>query len=412
MSEYLRVKGLVQGAALLGEVEQCLRRFVVFPSEQAVVAVTLWIAATHAQSAWEHATRLALISPEKRCGKSRLLDIILALVHCALITVNISPAALVRSIGDDPPTLLVDEADTLFGGRAADNHEDLRGILNAGHQRNRPYIRWDATSRTTEACATFAMAALAAIHDLPDTVMDRAVVVRMRRRAPHETIRPFRVRRDTPSLHGLRDELAEWMHGHLDELRQAEPVLPVEDRAGDCWEPLIAVADCAGGEWPARARQAAMRLVGDEAEADAEASRGARLLADIRDLFEQMTVDFLPSQELANRLCKLDDAPWRDFELTTSGLASRLRPYGIRPRHNSAGSARGYRREDFADAFARYAPRTPRQNPSTRKNSRSEPDTPQPSDGLGRQTQNGRQTLTSDSDGLTASDVPPRRTRR
>ena len=78
--------------------------------------------------------------------QERLLDIIEATCHDPLLTVNISPAALVRSIGDDPPTLLLDEADTVFGPKAGDNHEDLRGILNAGHSRNRPYIRWDVSA--------------------------------------------------------------------------------------------------------------------------------------------------------------------------------------------------------------------------------------------------------------------------
>ena len=107
--------------------------------------MALWIAATHAQAAWQHAPRLVIRAPVKRCGKSRLLDIVEGTCHAPLITVNASPAAVYRAIGTDtPPTLLVDEADTIFGGKNADANEDLRGLLNAGHQRNRPAIRWDA----------------------------------------------------------------------------------------------------------------------------------------------------------------------------------------------------------------------------------------------------------------------------
>jgi hypothetical protein len=117
--------------------------------------------------------------------------------HQPLITVNATIAAVVRSIGADPPTLLVDEADTLWGSKKqADNNEDLRGLLNAGHQRNRPMLRWDITTRTLDRLDTFAMAMLAAIGELPDTIMDRAVVVRMRRRAPGERVDPYRTRRD------------------------------------------------------------------------------------------------------------------------------------------------------------------------------------------------------------------------
>lgn len=342
------------GARILGQLRDALTRYVVLPSPEATDAVTLWIAATHAQSAWEHATRLVITAPEKRCGKSRLLDIIEATCHQPLITVNISPAALVRSIEDKPPTLLLDEADTVFGRKAADNHEDLRGIINSGHQRNRPYIRWDVASRTRETCPTFAMAALAGIGELPDTIMDRAVIIRMRRRAAGENVDPYRTRRDRPPLETLRDNLASWAGAHGDELNHAAPELPVEDRAADNWEPLVAVADQAGGDWPARARKAALLLCAEDASADTEGSLGLRLLSDVRDLFEAMTVSFLSSADLTAGLRRVDDGPWQSLDLTMHKLAFHLRPYSVRPRQNDARTARGYHAADFADAFRRY----------------------------------------------------------
>jgi hypothetical protein len=234
---------------------------VVLPSPEAVDAVVLWIAASHAQPAWEHAPRLAAVSPEKRCGKSRLMDVVDATCHHPLITVNATVAAVFRSIGDDPPTLLVDEADTIFGSkRQAENNEDLRGLLNAGHQRNRPALRMVGvgTAQTVGKFNTFAMAMLASIGELPDTIMDRAVVIRMRRRAPHEKVAPFRTGRDAPPLHDLRDRLAEWVRDHLAELGDTDPRMPVEDRAADTWAPLVAIADLAGADWPARARRAVL----------------------------------------------------------------------------------------------------------------------------------------------------------
>lgn len=134
---------------------------------------------------------------------------------------------------DDPPTLLVDEADTIFGGKNADANEDLRGLLNAGHQRNRPAIRWDAGTRSLEKIPTFAMAALAGIGAMPDTIEDRAAVIRMRRRAPGETVAPYRHRRDGPALRRLARDLRDWLRAHLDTLEAAVPVMPVEDRAAD-----------------------------------------------------------------------------------------------------------------------------------------------------------------------------------
>ena len=347
-------------------------------SPEATDAAVLWIAASHAQPAWEHATRLVITAPEKRCGKSRLLDIIDATCHAPLITVNISPAALVRSIGEtDPPTLLLDEADTVFGRKASDSHEDLRGIINAGHQRNRPYVRWDAMARQREDCPTLAMAALAGIGDLPDTIMDRAVIIRMRRRAPGETVEPYRTRRDRPPLEAIRrGQIASWARAHRPELARMAPDLPVEDRAADNWEPLIVVADLVGGDWPARARTAALLLCAEDNDADTDASLGLRLLADIRDIFASLTVSFLPSADLTAKLRNASEGPWQGLDLTMHKLAFLLKPYRVRPRQNDARTARGYHAPDFADPFRRYLTVHTVQPSAQGAGQQEQPDTP------------------------------------
>jgi hypothetical protein len=362
VSEHDRVRKILTrthpGALLLEELHAALTRYVVLPSPEATDAVVLWIAATHAQPAWEHATRLGIVAPEKRCGKSRLLDVIEGTCNRAFITVNATTAAVYRSIdADEPPTLLFDEVDAIFGSkRAAEDNEDLRALLNAGHGRGRPVLRCVGPQSVVTAFPSFAMAALAGIGTLPDTIADRAVNVRMRRRAPGESVAPFRKRRDGAPLDELRTRLHEWVREHLDHLGDAEPDMPVEDRAADTWESLIAVADLAGGSWPRRARHAALLFVASANESDAEGSLSTRLLGDIRDTYEQMTVGFLPSAELVTRLQKIDDAPWRDLDLTMRRLAIRLGEYGIKPRQNSARTARGYHGEDFIDAFNRYLP--------------------------------------------------------
>jgi hypothetical protein len=176
----------------------------------------------------------------------------------------------------------------------------------------------------------------------------------MRRRAPGEEVEPYRTRRDRPPLEVIGSRLASWAEAHRNELGQAAPELPVEDRAADNWEPLVAVADIAGGDWPARARKAALLLCAEEADADTDASLGLRLLADIRDIFDGLTVSFLPSADLTARLRSTDDGPWQALDLTMHKLAFHLRPYRVRPRQNDARTARGYHAADFADAFMRY----------------------------------------------------------
>ncbi|MFC4906599.1 DUF3631 domain-containing protein [Actinomadura gamaensis] len=351
----------IDGAALLDALRAALTKYVILPSEHAADAVTLWIAATHAQPAWPHAPRLVIRAPEKRCGKSRLLDVVEGTCHNPFITVNSSPAAVYRSISDDPPTLLVDEADTLFGAKAEGN-EDLRGLLNAGHQRNRPAKRYDANTGRVESIPTFAMAALAGIGAMPDTIEDRAIVIRMRRRAPGETVAPYRHRRDRPALQRLATDLARWLRPDLKTLENAEPPMPVEDRAADTWEPLVVVADHAAGPWPDRARAAVLALTSQADDTD-DMSPRLRALTDCRAAFGTDTA--LPTAVLLDRLKNAPESPWADFGpsgLTPHRLGAMLREYEIRSsniRFPNGQQAKGYLRADFREAWARYCPPEP-----------------------------------------------------
>jgi hypothetical protein len=352
------------GAALLDELRAVLAQFVIAPSEHALDATVLWIAATHLQSAWQHAPRLAVVGPAKRCGKSRLLDLLTETVHNPVITVNSTAAAIFRSIGEEPPTLLVDEADTIFGSpKVAEKNEEMRGLLNAGHQRGRPVLRVVGKEHAPHSFATFAMVALAGIGDLPDTVMDRSIVIRMRRRAEGEHVSPYRTKRDSPALHSLRARLARWTRPLAERALHLEPAMPVEDRAADTWEPLVIVADLAGGTWPERARTACARMVAAEAQAEEDNPSNARILADIRRAFaatgdpESMSTD-----ALLYRLNSDPEAPWAETGrggLTPRALAGLLREYGIRSgnvRMPDQTQLKGYLRTKFTDAWKRYCP--------------------------------------------------------
>ena len=353
------------GSALLDELRAQIAKFVILPSPEALDAVTLWVAATHLQPAWQHAPRLAVVGPAKRCGKSRLLDVLTETVHEPMLTINTTPAAIFRSITEEnPPTLLVDEADTIFGTpKVAEKNEEMRGLLNAGHQRNRYVTRVVGNDHTPHRFATFAMAAIAGIGDLPDTIMDRAIVIRMRRRAEGEKVKPFRSRRDIPALHELRDRIAAWARPLLDEAAELEPVMPVEDRAADTWEPLVIVADLAAGSWPRRARTACARMVATEVEAEEERPGGARILADIRRVFAaQREADSLSTDELLYHLRQDAEAPWAEWGrngLDSRELARMLSPYAIKPgnvRLADGTQRKGYMRNKFLDAWRRYCP--------------------------------------------------------
>ncbi|MEU8609369.1 DUF3631 domain-containing protein [Actinoplanes sp. NPDC048791] len=350
-----------EGAAILDRLHTIITRYVILPSPEAIDAVALWTAATHAQPAWAHAPRLVIRAPEKRCGKSRLLDVVEGTCYKPLMTVNASTAAVYRSIGEgEPPTILLDEADTIFGGKQAEANEDLRGLLNAGHQRNRPTIRWNNVKNQVETIATFAMAALAGIGQMPDTIEDRAVVVKMRRRTRAEKVAPYRQRRDGPALRALASDLTTWLRGNLVELEAAEPDMPLEDRAADTWEPLVAVADLAGGNWPERARRAAQALTA-EREGDTEFSDRLRLLIDCRIVFGNL--EAIPSTILLERLKTLPEAPWAEYAgggLTAMKLGVLLKEYEICSENirftPPLGRVKGFHRAAFTDAWQRYCP--------------------------------------------------------
>jgi hypothetical protein len=133
----------------------------------------------------------------------------------------------------------------------------------------------------------------------------------------------------------------------------------ITDRAADVWEPLVAIGDAAGGDWPIRARNAAVVLNGERLVADP--SFGVRLLVDIRSAFDEDGADRLTSTDLVTRLCAGEETPWGDLRgkaLDPRGLARRLKPYGIRPGQHRFGhdTGKGYLRSDFTDAWNRYLP--------------------------------------------------------
>ncbi|MFG3152412.1 DUF3631 domain-containing protein [Streptomyces sp. NPDC048219] len=347
---------------LLDELRSAIGKYVVLPSEEALTALTLWVAATHIQTALQYAPRLAVVSPTKGCGKSRVLDVVHETAHQPMITVNTSPAVIYRVIGTNPPTLLVDEADTIFGPKAGDK-EDLRGLLNAGHQRNRPAWRISGPEHKPTPYPTFAMAALAGIGDLPDTIMDRAVVLRMQKRKTGEKVASFRLRYSVPELNALRDKLTAWLGPLRGQASRMIPPMPVEDRAADTWEPLVTIADLAGGHWPARARAACVAMTRHEAVQDEQSSLKTRLLRDIHRVFEANdNPEALSTQDLVAALIQDADAPWAEYGtkgLNAYHLGNLLRDFNISSanyRFEKGRQAKAYMRNRFLDAWARNCP--------------------------------------------------------
>lgn len=375
-AEFLATVPATKLAGLLDDVAEFITGYVVFPVAGAGDVAALWCAHCHCLDAFESTPRLALLSVMKQSGKTRVLEVCELVVPNPMNVVNTTSAALFRQVGANRPTLLMDEADTYLGPQAAKQHEELRGFVNAGHRRSAKAWRCvgEPAHMRVEAFPAFCALAIAGIGDLPDTVIDRAVVIRMKRRARGEKVRAFRARYAQPEGHALRDRLAKWAKKATRALEQAEPELPegITDRAADVWEALIAIADMAGGDWPERARTACVKLNNDRQTADMNSK--IRLLADLRDVFDAqpaqhtlegpVACDRLRSEVLVSALLAIEDAPWSQLSrgpLSAAGLARRLRPFDIGPAkiRFADKTLQGYLRAQFDDAWDRYLPSSP-----------------------------------------------------
>lgn len=337
-------------------VRRFLCRYIAFPSEYEPIAVALWVAHAHLAERFETSPILAVTSAEMRSGKTRVLEVLELLVPNPFRVVIPSEAVTYTVLSQRPrPTMLLDEADAIFGPRAAERYEGLRAILNSGNRRGSPVLRvkLEGKRREVEEFDVFGPKAVAGIGDLPATVADRSIPIRMKRRSSGEPITKFRRRQAEAEAASIAYDLS------ATPLVTDVPV-PEElpDRAADSWEPLLAIADAAGGAWPMQARLAATAL---SSEDQLPVSVGMRLLTDIRDAFGDE--DHVTTAELLRRLHDLEDAPWADWygsPLSGRGLAKLLGPYRVTPMQRRVGGekSRGYFRSEFEDAFRRYVPGT------------------------------------------------------
>ncbi len=368
-------------AELLDGLGIFLADYIVFSAGAHAVLIALWIAHTYVLDAFEFTPYLNINSPLKRCGKSTLLDCLKLLVARPWAIVSPSPAVLFRKIEADAPTLLWDEVDTVFAHTKGDEgKEDLRAVLNGGFQRGAKVPRCVGPAHTLAEFSVFCAKALAGIGTLPDTVADRCLVVTLARAKPGQKPGRFRHRDVVPRAEALRAKLDTWAQsvGVIDTLKVVQPDIPesLGDRQADISEPLLAIADLAGGEWPGLARVALQTVCGVATRADD--NHNQKLLADVRDAFLREGADRLSTRRLLELLVEREDAPWAQWweadvsrgnvKGPASRLARLLRPFGVYPkklRGEGGELVMGYFREGFEDAFSRYLSAIPPEKDGT-----------------------------------------------
>ena len=256
----------VDGGELLAALVATIKRYVVL-ADEAAVAVASWIMFAHAHDAALISPILAILSPEKQCGKTTLVTSIQELVPKGFSASGATEAVIFRLVDKFAPTLLLDEGDRWIN----DDNGGLVAALNCGHnRRGAVYSRCVGDDHDIKPFKVWAPKVIAGIDNgkLPDTLRDRSIVISLRRRLDSEQVEKLRLTK-VEHLIELRRKAARWASDHLEAIRQRDPLeLPgLGGRAADNWHTIFAIADEVGGEWVDRIRSAALSLSGVADEA-------------------------------------------------------------------------------------------------------------------------------------------------
>jgi len=359
------------GAALLDAITTFVSRFIVFPHEHCAPMLALWYAHTHAAAHFYVTPRLVISSAEPGSGKTLVIEVGQYLVAKPEMVLNASTPAVFRMVANNGPiSLLWDEVDAVFTGAGGGGYEDLRAMLNAGYKRTAYVARCVGDNHSVQRFPVYSPVALVGLAGgMPATITTRAITVHMRRKKRDEIAEEFRERVVQRDAEPLREALAAWIGTIAETVGDAEPDMPpgVTNRAREIWEPLLAIADAAGGHWPHTARQACTYFVH---EADQQpVTPGVRLLTDLHTVFTEHNTDRMATTDILTELVALDEAPWGDINgpgrpLDARRLAKELALYHVAPGpfRTSGQITKGYvtyptkKQLGLADAWSRYLP--------------------------------------------------------
>jgi hypothetical protein len=373
---------------LLQAVEAFLRRFVLFSNEHQAVACALWVVHVYFVDAAGTTPYLRVRSAAPESGKSRLVEALWILLgdERAEFAASLSPSTMFRAREETPIAFLIDEADNL-AKRKDDVARELLAIVNAGYRRGASALRSVPQGKgfVTKRFPVFGPTVIAGLGQFADTTESRCIPIVLQRKPPGAGVEDFMLQLVQPEAATLRAQLEQATSPRVIEaLAKARPDLTelraLRDRSREVWWPLVAIADAAGGSWPARARAAAVALHGAHDESDT--STQILLLAHIERAFDEDQVEKLASAELLRRLVNNEQGPWGRWwgaeverarersetpHAAATELAAKLKPFGVTPggiRLPDGKTPRGYKRQEFEPVWDVYLP--PRNNRNNR----------------------------------------------
>ena len=354
-------EGAVNGADLLESLTNTFERHLALPDHGAVVAA-LWTVHTYCHEWFRFSPRLCYTAPEKGCGKTEALEVHHELVYRRLKFENITTATAFRLIAKHKPTLLLDEFDTYLGKR---DNEELRGILNAGYQRGGKVPRCEGDNHDVKFFPVFTPVALAGTGSPPATLLDRSIVIRMKRAKRGEIRERLNVYKQSEQFQELRSKIRRWVDDNEFQILNTDPKMPEQayNRVADKWSPLFQIAQVAGGAWPKRVKDALLATLAIKVDTD---SIGVMLLEDIRRVWPE-DEEKVHSEELVDKLVALEGRPWPEYgrtqkPITANKLARLLGKYDIKASQQKIHSRNknGYERRQFHDSWDRYLSPSPK----------------------------------------------------
>ncbi len=334
-----------------------MRTYCILPNG-ALEAITVWIIGTYCFDVFRIYPKLCITSPQKRCGKSTLMEVIDALTNRALMASNISPAVIFRIIEKETPTLLLDEADTWLVGNNA--NEEMRGIINSGHSKTTArVIRCVGDDHSPTPFSTWAPMVIGMIGSAPETIADRSLLISMRRKTKNESVSKLAVEYKERNQN-FRRALIRWANDNKENISRSNCLPPntSNDRAFDNWTPLFQIADTLGEAYRVKLTNAFSNFTITESD---DEDAGIMLLKDIKQIFDEKKCEKLSSNDIVLRLINMTDQPWAEWKrgkpLTTNTLSRLLKPFDIKScniRFDQFSVRKGYTLQQFIDAFERY----------------------------------------------------------
>jgi putative DNA primase/helicase len=299
----------VDGAVLLDEMSTAIMSHIAMKDSEADT-VALWCVYSHAYELFPVAPRLGIRAATAECGKTETLRRIKRFINRPLECDGLTTAVFFRVIDSSKPTFLLDELDNML----PEDKSAMLGAMNSGYSRKGRQLRCVGDNNEVRAFRTFAPFVYAMVGKPTGTFDSRTIAIELRRATPEKARTLLSLEDDGAEdkrLSNIGRKAARWAGENRDELANVRPDMgALVNRPAMNWRPLYAVAELAGGNWPARARKAAEAASRVHGEQDIK----AELIVDIRAIMDANSgVEEWPSAALAESLAKLEGRPWAEF---------------------------------------------------------------------------------------------------